>query len=228
MGAASETHGRPAVSRSWSPRLLVSCAIVALALGAGVGIVLHVALDARAAAPAPAAVKVPALEGQAVWPPGRVAAPEIRLRDQTGQLVSLHALRGKAVVLAFMDSRCRQVCPLEGRVLGRAIASMPPASRPAFLVVSVDPWADTGVSARVAASHWGFDGSWHWLFGSRAELAKIWRAYRIYVKQTSTDIVHSDAVYVIDRHGDERAGFLFPFLPQPVERDLAALAREGA
>jgi protein SCO1/2 len=156
-----------------------------------------------------------------------VAAPDFALRDQRGQLVSLHAQRGRAVVVAFMDSRCHQVCPLEGRVLAQAIASVPKASRPAFLVVSVDPLADTGASARAAASRWGFTGAYHWLLGSRLQLAQVWRAYRIYVKRTSRDIVHSDAIYVIDRHGYERAGFLFPFLPGSVERDLKTLAREG-
>jgi cytochrome oxidase Cu insertion factor (SCO1/SenC/PrrC family) len=138
--------------------------------------------------------------------------------------VSLRAERGRTVVLAFMDSRCRQVCPLEGRILARAVAGLPRGSRPALLVVSVDPWADTSASARIAASHWGFVGSWHWLFGSRAELAQVWRSYRIYVKRAASDIVHSDAVYVIDRSGYERVGFLFPFLPGPVQRDLNALA----
>jgi cytochrome oxidase Cu insertion factor (SCO1/SenC/PrrC family) len=37
----------------------------------------------------------------------------------------------------------------------------------------------------------------------------VWRAYRIAVLQTkSGDIAHSDAFYVIDRRGYERAGFL--------------------
>lgn len=219
-------RGRPEVARSWAPRLLIAFGLATVGLGAGIGTVVHVALSSSSAR-APGAVAVPTLEGQAVWSPGRVAAPEIRLRDQTGQLVSLHALRGRTVVLAFMDSRCDRTCRLEGRVLARAIASMPAEARPAFLIVSVDPSADTRASAGAAASDWGFEGSWRWLFGSRPVLAKIWRAYRIYVKRTPTDIVYSHAVYVIDRHGYERSGFLFPFLPQPVERDLATLAREG-
>ncbi len=206
-------------SRS-SPRFLLALGVVALLVGGGVGTALHFSLASRSAR---AANPVPGLEGQAVWPAGRVAAPDFALRDQRGRLVSLRAQRGQTVVLAFMDSRCRQVCPLEGRVLGSAVAGLAPGSRPVLIVVSVDPWADTSASARAAASHWGFAGSWHWLFGPQAQLAKVWRAYRIYVRRTAADIVHSDAIYLIDRSGYERAGFLFPFLPGPVQRDLESL-----
>jgi hypothetical protein len=45
------------------------------------------------------------------------------------------------------------------------------------------------------------------------------------VKRAARDIVHSDAIYIIDRQGFERAGFLFPFLPGPVQRDLTTLSR---
>jgi cytochrome oxidase Cu insertion factor (SCO1/SenC/PrrC family) len=199
-----------AAGRLWSPRRLVAAGLAALVLGAGIGVGLHLATSSSSSATAR-----PVLEGQAVWPAGRIAAPDFALRDQRGQLVSLAAQRGRTVVLAFMDSRCHQ------------ITSLPKASHPVFLVVSVNPWADTRASARAAASRWGFTGAYHWLLGSTVQLAKVWHAYRIYVKQTSGDIVHSDAIYVIDRHGYERAGFLFPFLPGPVERDLKALAREG-
>jgi hypothetical protein len=34
------------------------------------------------------------------------------------------------------------------------------------------------------------------------------------------------ALYLIDRRGDERAGYLFPFLPNFVALDLRTLARE--
>lgn len=216
--------GEARPGRRVAPAPLIAVGILAAAaLGAGAGVALHLLLRTAGTTAAPS---LPALEGQAVWPAGKVPAPAFTLRDQSGGPVSLAAQRGRPVVLAFMDSRCRQVCPLEGRVLARAIAGLPRAARPTLLVVSVDPWADTAASARAAAAHWGFTGSWHWLFGSRGRLGAVWRSYRIYVRKTPGDIVHSDAVYLIDRRGFERAGFLYPFLPGPVQRDLAFLARE--
>jgi len=42
------------------------------------------------------------------------------------------------------------------------------------------------------------------------------------------DIAHSSAVYLIDKRGDERAGFLVPFAPAFVTRDLKVLGGEAA
>jgi cytochrome oxidase Cu insertion factor (SCO1/SenC/PrrC family) len=39
-------------------------------------------------------------------------APDFRLADQDSQLVSLSDQRGKVVVLTFMYTNCRDVCPL--------------------------------------------------------------------------------------------------------------------
>ena len=52
--------------------------------------------------------------------------------------------------------------------------------------------------------------------------------YGVRVVPTTNDIVHSLALYLIDRRGDERTAYLFPFLQSFVQRDLARLARERA
>ena len=202
--------------------LLCFAAGIAAALGIAAGLAIHFATRSS---PANAASALPALDGQAVWPAGARAAPGFALSDQRGRRVSLRSQRGRTVVIAFMDSLCHHVCPLEGRTLSRAIATLAPAARPSLLVVSVDPWGDTPGSARAAAREWGLTGEWHWLLGSRRELAPVWRTYRIYVKRTSGDIVHSDAVYLVDRNGFERVGYLYPFPPGPVAHDLRVLAR---
>jgi cytochrome oxidase Cu insertion factor (SCO1/SenC/PrrC family) len=218
-----ETHDQPLRGRRPLRFALLVLAGAAV-LGGTVGVLLHLAFGTGTTQAAPTA---PVLEGQAVWAAGRNAAPDFTLRDQWGRQLSLSGQRRRTVVLAFMDSRCHQVCPLEGRVLARAIKMLPPATRPTLLVVSVDPWADTRSSAFAAGVHWGFTGSWHWLFGTHAQLARVWRAYRIYVKRTTADVVHSDAIYVIDQRGFERVGFLYPFLPGPLQRDLVQLAAES-
>jgi protein SCO1/2 len=206
---------------------LVLCltAAVAAAIGIAAGVAIHFATRSS---PADAASGLPALDGQAVWPAGTRAAPGFALPDQRGRRISLHSQRGRTVVIAFMDSLCHQVCPLEGRTLSQAFATLPPAAKPTLLMVSVDPWGDTRASARVAARKWGLTGDWHWLLGSRRELAPVWRAYRIYVKRAKGDIIHSDAVYLVDRSGFERTGYLYPFLPGSVAHDLRVLARQGA
>lgn len=170
---------------------------------------------------------VPEFHGQASWAAGARPAPQFALRDQHGMLVSLRALRGRPVLLTFLDSRCRQQCPVAGRELGSILRRLPASQRPAVVVVSVDPRGDTPASIGHALAKWTLDGPWtvHWLNArTRAALARVWHAYGVVVQPATNDIVHSLALYLIDRNGDERTGYLFPFLQSFVQHDLSRLA----
>jgi cytochrome oxidase Cu insertion factor (SCO1/SenC/PrrC family) len=204
-------------------RSLLFSAALAGALGVCVGIGIHLAAGAGGS-PSPSPT-LPTLHGQAVWDAGKRPAPAFALRDQARTVVSLAAQRGHTVVLAFMDPLCKQECPIEGRELAASERQVAPAERPVLLIVSVNPKA-TAADARAAARNWGIAGDWHWLLGGQAQLARVWRAYRITVVASTHDIVHSTAVYVIDKRGFERVGVIAPFLPQFVGDDLRALARE--
>jgi len=194
--------------------------VVAAVAGIAVGVVLHVSVGSASTRPP---LHVPALHGQAVWPAGKLAAPLFALRDQRGRLVSLRSQLGRPVVLAFMDSHCHQVCPLEGRTLASAFARLPARVHPVLLMVSVNPWQDTRASTLAAARKWGLAGAWHWLLGTKRELTPVWKSYKIYVHRARGDIIHSDAIYVLDRKGFERAGFIYPFLPVSISEDLLVL-----
>jgi protein SCO1/2 len=204
--------------------LTVLAVASAAIVGAGAGVVLHNALGSPRAHAGPS---LPSLDGQATWKPGAAPAPPFRLRDRHGRFVSLDSFRGRTVVLAFMDSLCTAECPLEAAQLAAALRPLPAVERPQLLVVSVDT-ADTPRTVAVAARKWRLPGSYDWLIGTHAQLARVWRAYGIEVRPAKNgDIAHSAAVYVIDRNGDERAGFLVPFLPGLLTRDLRALARSS-
>jgi protein SCO1/2 len=123
-----------------------------------------------------------------------------------------------------MDSLCTAECPLQAAQLAAAIRPLPPRVRPQLVIVSVDA-ADTPRSVAAAARRGHLPAGFEWLLGTRAELAPVWRAYRIAVEVTKTDVLHSDAFYVLDRNGDERAGFLSPFVPGLLTRDLRVLAK---
>jgi protein SCO1/2 len=171
------------------------------------------------------------LHGQATWAAGTHPAPAISaLRDQSGGVFSLGSLRGRTVAMAFFDSYCNQACPLEGRALAASERSLPVAQRPVLIVVSVNP-RDTPASTRTAIRNWGLAGvaPWHWLRGTHAELARVWRSYHIFVAPPRDgDISHTEALYLIDRRGDERSGYLYPFVPRFVTLDLRTLATERA
>ena len=201
------------------------CAAVAAGVGIGAGLHRLQGDHGLLTVPRPAA----GLHGQATWAAGVKPAPAIAtLRDQSGRVFSLGPLHGRTVAMAFFDSYCKQACPLEGRALAAAEQSLPAAQRPVLVVVSVNP-RDTPASTRAAAREWGLAGvaQWHWLRGTHAQLARVWHAYRIFVAPPRDgDISHTEALYLIDRRGDERSGYLYPFVPRAVTLDLRTLATE--
>jgi protein SCO1 len=217
---AAAGAGRWMSRRAWL--LLAAAAAAGLVVGAAV----QLAHPTQTAAP-----PLPELHGQAVWAAGARPAPDFALRDQSGTLVSLHALRGRTVLLTFLDSQCHSSCPIVGRQLGSVLRRLQPAERPVVVVVSVDQAGDSPAGIRHALAKWQLGGPWglHWVNGSsRTQLARVWKAYGVVVQPASNDVVHSLALYLIDRRGNERTAYLFPFLPSFVQHDLTRLARRSA
>lgn len=198
---------------------------IAVVVGILVGVGLHSISSGNASDAAGSATPV---RGQAVWPAGARAAPGFSLRDSQGHIFSLASMHGQPLILTFMDSQCHQQCPLEGRALAAAFRMLRPSQRPTVVAVSVNPWKDTPGSARRAIRRFGLSGfRWRWLLGSKAQLEPVWRHYGIEVRRTSGDIEHTDALYLIDSNGFERAGMVYPFLPTWVSGDLKTLASEA-
>ena len=208
-------------------RLLALLALLTVLAGVGVGVGVRL-LTQTSSAPAVIVTSRHGLDGQATWAAGAKPAPAISsLRDQTGRPFSLASLHGHTVAIVFFDSHCHQECPLEGRALANAERALPRAQRPVLVAVSVNP-LDTLASVRRAVRSWGLAGvaPWHWLMGTRTKLATVWKPYHIYVAPhpVDGDISHTEALYLIDRRGYERAAYLFPFATRFVSHDLRALA----
>jgi protein SCO1 len=194
--------------------------------GIGLAFVAHLAAGGTGQG---GAMALPDLHGQASWASGERVAPSFSLRDQSGKLVSLAAQRRRPVLLTFFDSRCTDQCPLLGHEFGTMLRGMERAERPTLLIVSVNPAGDTPRSIRRAMAAWRLVGPWrwHWLRGSQRELARVWRDYGIAVQPTTNVIGHGLVVYLIDRRGFQRTGYLFPLLPNFVALDLQTLGRES-
>jgi cytochrome oxidase Cu insertion factor (SCO1/SenC/PrrC family) len=207
-------------------RLAGMILLAAVAVGVGGGALVGALTGSGTAA---VRLALPTLHGQAVWQAGARPAPNITLRDQSGSVVSLAALRGRPVLLTFLDSQCKSSCPIVGRQLGSVLRRLPAAERPTLVIVSVNHTGDTPTGIRHALAEWHLNGAWavHWLnASSRAQLASVWRSYGVRVVPTTNDVVHSLALYLIDRRGYERTAYLFPFLQGFVQRDLGRLAQE--
>jgi cytochrome oxidase Cu insertion factor (SCO1/SenC/PrrC family) len=217
----------PGVPGRISRGLVLGVALLAVVLGGGVGVGLHALMQRSSALVQAPVIMRHGLYGDATWAARSVPAPPINtLHDQTGSRFALGSLHGHSVALVFFDSYCHQECPLEGRQLAAAERTLPAAERPQLVVVSVNP-KDTSASVAKAIREWGLAGvaPWHWLMGTHRQLARIWAEYHIQVSPpVDGDINHTEALYLIDRSGYERAGYLWPFASRFATYDMRALA----
>jgi protein SCO1 len=170
----------------------------------------------------------PTLMADIVIPANSMPAPELGIRDQRGQPVSVRALRGRVVGITFLDSHCKQLCPIEADQLAQVQQTLGKQSPLSLVVVSVAPETDTPDSARTFAATHSWAGDWHWLLGTQAQLAPVWQAYSIDVKPATADILHSAVLYLMDKSGYTRAGFVSGLKPDVVARDVRILAAGGS
>ena len=182
-------------------------------------------LGTRAAESAVTPTPTPGLAADIVIPPGSMTAPDFSLSDQDGKAVSVSALRGHVLAITFLDSHCKQLCPLEAEQLAQAQRSLGPNANLSLLVISVAPATDTPDSERAfaAAHHWS--GDWHWLTGTPGELASVWKAYSIDVQGTPDNLLHSTVLYLVDKQGFQRAGWASGLQPDQLARDVRFLDR---
>lgn len=160
------------------------------------------------------------------------AAAAFALRDQRGQLITPASLRGKVVALTFLSALCTQQCPLVGQELSQARRLLGrDASRLVIVAVSVAPEQDSPEATRRFARKSGWEGTdWHYLTAPRATLARVWKAYYVYVqapppifKVTGADLVHQAGLYLIDPQGRLRGYDDVPFLASDVASSVRAL-----
>jgi protein SCO1 len=185
-------------------RWIVLGAAVVLGVGAGIGIVVT--------RPAGHAAATPLVSGPAAtWAAGVRPAPAFDLTDETGKRVTLAAYRGRPVLVTFMDPVCTTFCPLESKVVDRALGMLPSSARPTVLAVSVNPPNDQPPKLQAAMARFHWRPQWRWAVGDKPALAHVWKDYGIAVLPTKADVTHTEALYLVDSTGHERALFLWPF-----------------
>jgi cytochrome oxidase Cu insertion factor (SCO1/SenC/PrrC family) len=136
-------------------------------------------------------------------------APGFTLTDQDGRTLSLSSLRGKVVVLEFMDPHCTDICPIVSQEYVDAYRDLGPlASRVVFAAVNVNQYhaAVSDMMAYSREQRLTTIPGWHFFTGPVPDLRKVWDGHNIEVQAPSpnADIVHTSVVYFIDPAGQER------------------------
>jgi cytochrome oxidase Cu insertion factor (SCO1/SenC/PrrC family) len=140
---------------------------------------------------------------------GGMRAPDIRLENQFGQRMALSQFRGKAVVLAFVDSECTTVCPLTTVSMVEAKELLGAAgSHVQLLGVDANPDATSVADVMAYSRAHAMVNQWDFLTGTLPQLQATWRAYHIAVQIDQGMIDHTPALFVIDPQGRERTVYL--------------------
>ena len=146
--------------------------------------------------------------------PINFVAPGFALTDQDGRQVSLSSLRGKVVLMTFLDPVCTSDCPLiasefraADQMLGRA------GSAVRLVAIAANPLYYTAPYLQAFDRQERLTGVANWLFltGSLDQLRQVWRSYGISAVALPAGqmIAHNDLAFVIDPSGHVRTELNF-------------------
>jgi cytochrome oxidase Cu insertion factor (SCO1/SenC/PrrC family) len=181
-----------------------SARTVLAASAVGVIILGAVPMVAAQASPVASPILAESIDGDSA--PLSSPAPGFALTDQDGRHVTLASLRGKAVLLAFLDPVCITDCPLEAQEFRQAGQQLGSAGRKVELVaVNLNPLYNSTAYTRAFDREEQLSGVRNWLFltGSPAQLQAVWRHYGIASQNlpAGSMLGHSDAAFVIGPGG---------------------------
>jgi cytochrome oxidase Cu insertion factor (SCO1/SenC/PrrC family) len=142
-------------------------------------------------------------------PPLDTPASSFRLTDQRGRTVTLASLRGKVVLLTFLDPVCTSDCPLIAQEFKAAGTLLGTQDRQVELVaIAANPTYYGAPFTRAFTQQEGLSGVRNWLFltGTLAQLRHLWAQYGIEVENLPAGgmSAHNDLAFVIDRSGTIR------------------------
>jgi len=211
---SSEPQGLPgrlahtaigAAARAGLRAVLALWAVVIVIVGAG-----PMALAQASSTASP--IIAQAIAGSAA--PLNFPAPAFSLTDQRGSQVSLASLRGKVVLLTFLDPVCTSDCPLIAQEFRAANQLLGGRAHDVELVAIVaNPVYRSVTYTREFDRQEGLAAVPNWLYltGSLSQLQHTWTSYGLTVQsvQAGGMAAHNDVAYVIDRTGHTRSELNF-------------------
>jgi cytochrome oxidase Cu insertion factor (SCO1/SenC/PrrC family) len=132
-----------------------------------------------------------------------------QLTDQHSQTVSLASLRGKVVLLTFLDPVCTSDCPLiaqEFRAAGQLLGAASKQVELVAIVTNPVYHQVTDTQAFDRAEQLSQVPNWLYLTGSVPQLQQVWKAYGVSAEilPAGSMIGHQDVAFVIDPMGHVR------------------------
>jgi protein SCO1/2 len=182
-------------------RSKVSRFIAALLLGASVS-------PSMASAHVPIPPKNPSEIGRREV---KTPVADFNLTDQDGKPFHFKNSQGKLVLATFIFTTCPDVCPLLTAKFAAIQRTLEENKSKDFLLLSIstDPERDSVAALRDYAGRFNADlRNWSFLTGTRQDLAKVWKIFRINVtKSQAGDVNHTTLTTLIDRQGNRRVDY---------------------
>jgi len=134
-------------------------------------------------------------------------APDFTLTSQDGRKVALSSLRGKVVLLTFLDPVCTTDCPLIAQEMRTADTLLgAKASATELVAVVANPTYISTAYTKAFDRQEGLDQLPNWLYltGSLSQLDAVWHHYGIEVENLPAGAMsaHNDLAFVISASGE--------------------------
>jgi cytochrome oxidase Cu insertion factor (SCO1/SenC/PrrC family) len=201
--------GRLASALKSAVRPVATASPWSIAAAGALGITLLGVLPAAAATANPNADPIIAQAIDGTAGPADYRAAGFTLTSQQGRPVSLASLRGKVVLLTFLDPVCTNDCPVIGREFaeaGRLLAAESSRVELAAVVASTTYRSVAVMQAYDSQEGRGALPDWMFLTGSVAQLRQVWHDYAVAVQTLPAGAMtlHSDLAYAINPAGRVR------------------------
>jgi cytochrome oxidase Cu insertion factor (SCO1/SenC/PrrC family) len=207
--ATAASGGWPDRFRPAALRRSIGTASARSVVSAGaVGVILLGAAPMAAAQASRAADPVLAESIAGPSGPLNYPAPPFRLTGPQGRPVSLASLRGKAVLLTFLDPACATDCPVAQEFRGAGQLLGASSRNVALVAITLSPSYRSAAVIGAFNRRERLDSVPNWLFltGSVLQLQRVWQAYSVTASGLSAGAAtgHTGRAYVIDRAGHVR------------------------
>jgi cytochrome oxidase Cu insertion factor (SCO1/SenC/PrrC family) len=205
----AEASRRHRIRLAATPQTLASSGISSVAAIGAIGVIILGAAPMAAAQANPVAdtILAQAIDGSSA--PLNYPASGFSLTDQNGRPVTLASLRGKVVLLGFLDPVCTVDCPLMGQEFRQASQLLAAdTSHVELVAVNYNPLDTQAGYLQAFDRQEGLNtvSNWLYLTGTRTQLQQVWHAYGLSIEilPAGSMIGHGDYAFVIDQNGHLR------------------------
>ncbi len=137
-------------------------------------------------------------------PPPGLSLPVFSLREASGARVKSADLLGQVVVVTFLETKCREACPVIADQIGAGLDLLDRRERRVVsaVAISTHPVDDSPRSVRMFLLRHRVQNALHYLIGSERQLRPVWQAFKVLPALDSGDAdTHSASVRIFDRSG---------------------------